>query len=281
MITIPENICCPRCGSTLLSVQQRNEIQKLSCEKCKCDFHNNGGIIEFITDDEVLKFNKRVEFMRAINAKFYTPLTNMMFIPCGGVKNARKEVLDQLEMKAGDKVLETGIGPGDNIIYLNGVMDKVEYYGLDNQMCMIRSCESNLSKWNQHAYLCRANAEALPFKNEAFDVVFHLGAINLFENKKQAIEEMIRVAKPGSKIVIADESEKASKLFAIFIGKQDPVVPPIDLVPDTMLEIHLETIWKGYGYLITFRKPALIRKEKPFENRKKKQMKIRRQEVYV
>jgi ubiquinone/menaquinone biosynthesis C-methylase UbiE len=86
-------------------------------------------------------------------------------------------------------------------------------------------------------------------------VVFHLGAINLFQNKKQAIDEMIRVAKPGTKIVIADETEKASKLFAIFQGKTDPVIPPIDLVPATMLQKKLEIIWKGYGYLITFRKP--------------------------
>jgi ubiquinone/menaquinone biosynthesis C-methylase UbiE len=95
----------------------------------------------------------------------------------------------------------------------------------------------------------------LPFKDHTFDVVFHLGAINLFNNKKRAIEEMIRVALPGSKIVIADETQKAAKYFQLFIGKQDRIVPPVDLIPKTMLDIQLDIIWKKYGYLIEFRTP--------------------------
>ena len=96
----------------------------------------------------------------------------------------------------------------------------------------------------------------MTFKGNSFDVVFHLGAINLFQQKKQAIEEMIRVAKPGIKIVIADETIKTSKLFAIFIGKQEPVVPPIQLIPKQMLQTEIKITWKGYGYLISFRKPG-------------------------
>ena len=256
MKTIPEIICCPKCGSALRTDELNGKSTVLVCENCKTDFLNNNGFTEFIKDEEVFKFSKRVEFIRAINAKYYTPITNMMFIVCGGVKKARREVLEQLEIKAGDKILETGIGPGDNMIYLNGLMDKIQYYGLDNQTCMVKACESNLRKWHFNAYLCRANAENLPFIDNSFDVVFHLGAINIFEDKQKAITEMIRVAKPGTKIVIADETEKASKLFAIFTGKQDPVVPPFDLVPKTMQELEMKTIWKGYGYLITFRKPV-------------------------
>jgi len=178
-----------------------------------------------------------------------------MFLPCGGVNNARKEVLNHLEISPGARILETGIGTGDNILFLKEQLDGVSYIGLDNQLRMLKTCAGNCTKWNLSAELYRADAEQLPFKDNTFDVVFHLGAINLFRNKKQAIEEMIRVAMPGSRIVIADETEKASKLFAIFQGKVDPVVPPIDLIPSSMLQKKLETIWKGYGYLITFRKP--------------------------
>jgi hypothetical protein len=63
------------------------------------------------------------------------------------------------------------------------------------------------------------------------------------------------VAKPGTRIVLADETEKATRLFAIFVGKHEPIVPPVDLIPGSMQQIKLEIIWKGYGYLITFRKP--------------------------
>lgn len=193
--------------------------------------------------------------MRKIYAKLYSPITHLMFIPCGGERHARQEVLENIEIKPDSLVLETGIGTGDNISYLNGILNGRPYYGLDNQNIMLQKCTRNSHKWQQPVLLYRANAEELPFKDNSFDVVFHLGAINLFRDKKSAIDEMIRVAKPGTKIVIADESEKASRLFAIFVGHHEPVVPPVDLVPTTMLEIKLKSIWNDYGYLITFRKP--------------------------
>jgi len=253
-------ICCPKCKSELVFNKNGHGASELCgtfiCEHCGRKFETDTDFVHFISDEEVVRFNKRVEFMRSFYATFYTPLTNFMFLPCGGVDNARKEVLDHLEIHPGSKILETGIGTGDNILYLKDQIDGGSYIGLDNQVRMLQRCTHNCIKWHLSAELYRADAEQLPFRDNTFDVVFHLGAINLFQNKKQAIDEMIRVAKPGTRIVIADESEKASKLFAIFQGKVPPVIPPIDLVEETMLEKKLEIIWRGYGYMITFRKPV-------------------------
>ena len=255
-----EIICCPKCKHDLHYDGQITVNNYSSgtweCPHCGSHYPHSDGFIHFVSDAEVYRSTRREEFMRAVYARLYTPLTNMMFIPCGGVKKARREVLTHLEMKPGDLVLETGIGTGDNIPYLDGLIDGCPFYGLDNQSIMLRNCLKNAHRWKQPVRLYRANAEELPFKDNMFDVVFHLGAINLFQDKKSAIEEMIRVAKPGTKIVIADESEKASRLFAIFVGKHDPVVPPVDLVPSVMQEIALQDIWNDYGYLITFRKPG-------------------------
>ncbi len=255
-----ELICCPKCKGDLTFEGHRqngSETGVLFCERCGREFVADNEFVHFINEYEVFRFNKRVEFMRSINARFYTPITNFMFLPCGGAKNARKEVLSQLEIYPKSNILETGIGTGDNIPFLKEQLDGGTYYGLDNQLRMLQKCAGNCARWNLSSELYRADAENLPFKDNTFDVVFHLGAINLFQNKKQAIDEMIRVAKPGTKIVIADETEKASKLFAIFQGKTDPVIPPIDLIPATMLQKKLQIIWKGYGYLISFRKPKI------------------------
>ena len=122
---------------------------------------------------------------------------------------------------------------------------------------MLKKCTRNLYKCKLDVCLYNATAEKLPFNDNSFDIVFHLGAINLFKDQKSAIQEMIRVAKPATKIVIADETQKAVNLFKIFIGDQPKVVPPVDLVPGEMQEIKLSTIWKGYGYRIEFRKPLV------------------------
>jgi ubiquinone/menaquinone biosynthesis C-methylase UbiE len=168
--------------------------------------------------------------------------------------------MDRLELKEGAKILEVGIGTGDNLPYLHEHLRDFETYGVDISGSMLRRCAGNLKKWKIETDLFLAQAERLPFKAETFDVVFHLGAINFFSDKKGAIEEMIRVARPQSKIVLADESEKALKvldkfLLQLWIGRRETVVPPVDLVPQTMLDVRLDAIWRGYGYCIEFRTP--------------------------
>ena len=53
--------------------------------------------------------------------------------------------------------------------------------------------------------LLLGNGEQLPVEDETFDGVFHVGGINFFNDKKSAIDEMIRVAKSGARILIADD----------------------------------------------------------------------------
>jgi SAM-dependent methyltransferase len=104
----------------------------------------------------------------------------------------------------------------------------------------------------------------LPFANDSFDVVFHVGGINFFSDRAKAIREMIRVAKPGSRILIADETEEHVKsayeripvTSQFFKNRQEAVTAPIDLVPPEMREINLELLHGGRFYALTFRKPA-------------------------
>lgn len=260
---VNENLCCPSCRGDLLerSVTVPGEMKtgQVICRKCGRIYGNNGAYIDFLNDQGLVYKNRREKFFRSVSARFYTPLTNMMFIVCGGAKSARNEVMSRLKVRDGDTVLETGIGYGENLPWLVRRFRNLRLYGLDIQREMMSHCVSNLNRWKINAELARADAQSLPYRDSVFDVVFHLGAINLFEDKGKAINEMIRVARPGTHIVIADESEKAGRLFNIFTGSAEKVVPPVDLVPSGMKNISLSTIWRGYGYVIEFDvvKPSL------------------------
>jgi ubiquinone/menaquinone biosynthesis C-methylase UbiE len=232
----------------------------LSCGSCGRTFAITDGIAQFIRPEELVGSNKKHEKLNNLFSYVCTPATRLMFAVCGGEDKARRECIDRLERRPEAKVLEIGIGTGDNLPYLMKRLDGCSVYGVDIAHSMLSHCARNLQKWNRQAELFLGEAEHLPFKDETFDVVYHLGAINFFTDQKRAIDEMIRVAKPGTKIVIADESEKALKaldkfLLQLWIGKREEVVPPVHLIPDTMLDIRLETIWKGYGYCIEFRTP--------------------------
>lgn len=74
---------------------------------------------------------------------------------------------------------------------------------------------------------------------------------------------MIRAAKSGSRILIADETEQHVKgayeqnpvISGYFRDRNITVAAPVDLVPPEMRDIHVEIVWDGRFYALTFRKP--------------------------
>ncbi|MGB8490392.1 MAG: class I SAM-dependent methyltransferase [Bacteroidales bacterium] len=244
---------CPLCGGELMSAA--DPPSGMTCLNCKTVFSGSEGYTDFLADKGLEFKGRREKIIRSLYAKTYTPVNNFLFLFCGGATNARNEVLTRLELRDNDRILETGMGAGENYPWMNGHAKGLKFYGIDIQKQMMVHCIRNIKKWGIKAEVFRADAHSLPFKDSSFDVVFHLGAINLFRDRKKAIGEMIRVSRPETRIVIADETDKASKLFNLFTGANDKVVPPFDLIPDSMHDKRIETIWRGYGYVMQFKKP--------------------------
>jgi ubiquinone/menaquinone biosynthesis C-methylase UbiE len=172
-----------------------------------------------------------------------------------------RSYLGLLDIKPGDSVLETSVGTGLNFKYLPRDITRS---GLDLSAEMLVNCQANLRRWAMDADLYLGNAESLPFTDASFDVVFHVGGINFFSDRAKAIREMIRVAKPGSLILIADETEEHVKnayerapiTGEYFKHRTEAVTAPVDLVPAGMRDVRVESIFKGRLYALTFRKPA-------------------------
>lgn len=179
--------------------------------------------------------------------------------------NFRKALMEIVGVKNGDKILYVSIGTGLDLFYLPNSVDRnlIELTGADISLKMLEKCKKNFSKLKLKADLVCCCAEALPFENEIFDVVFHVGGINFFSDKQKAIDEMIRTAKNGAKIVICDETEKlASERYdkSVFTKKyysdrEYPISAPIELIPSEMEEISLQSLWNDRMYCISFRKP--------------------------
>jgi len=175
--------------------------------------------------------------------------------------NYRLEYISELEISAGARVLEVSVGTGGNLHYLPA---DIEFLGLDLSWGMLRKCRRNLQRWQRNAQLFQGEAERLPFRDTIFDCVFHVGGINFFSDKARAITEMIRVARPGTKIVIIDETEKVVREMyrknpatrGYYASADEAVSCPIGLVPSEMGEIQARQIVDGKMYCLTFRKPA-------------------------
>jgi ubiquinone/menaquinone biosynthesis C-methylase UbiE/uncharacterized protein YbaR (Trm112 family) len=177
-------------------------------------------------------------------------------------RDLRLEYIRELEIPENARVLEVSVGTGANLRYFP---PGAELYGLDLSWGMLKRCRKNLLRWKRTAALFHGEAERLPFADAGFDVVFHVGGINFFNDKVRAIREMIRVARPGTKIVVVDETEKVVRrwygrlpiLRRYFRNRKEEVVDPSAAVPAEMLEIGCRNIARGQLYCLTFRTPRV------------------------
>ncbi len=175
-------------------------------------------------------------------------------------RDSRLEFVRELEIPPAARVLEVSVGTGANLKYFP---PDAELFGLDLSWGMLRQCRKRLVRTGRSAALFHGEAERLPFAGDAFDVVFHVGGINFFDDKPRAVREMIRVARPGTKLVIVDETEKLVRswyenmpvLRRYFRNRETPVPDPTALVPTGMLDVRLRKFQWGFLYCLTFRKP--------------------------
>jgi ubiquinone/menaquinone biosynthesis C-methylase UbiE/uncharacterized protein YbaR (Trm112 family) len=260
-------LACPCChGPLVLDEGEELLIRsgKLFCSRCQKDYALVEGIPWFIKPDELTGFNRRFARMYDWFSWIYTAFSRAAFAYIGiAEEQGRREITDRLD-PCGGRVLEVSVGPGVNLPYLVNRPDVGEVFGLDISPGQLRRCQSYMSRKGWDVELFLGNGEQLPFQAESFDSVFHVGGINFFDNKKAAIAEMIRVARPGARILISDETEKGVQGYERFIpgfksafnGRRETVTPPADLVPPEMLETRVFDVWKGWMYCLEFRKAA-------------------------
>jgi ubiquinone/menaquinone biosynthesis C-methylase UbiE len=238
------------------------ETGSLRCEPCHKEYPIEQGIPQFLRLAELSGYNRRFARLYDWFSWVYASFSKLAFRFIGmSEAQGRRELLDRLQPHGG-RVLEVSIGPGVNLPYLIGAPGVGEVYGLDISSGQLLRCNGLLRRKGWPVELFLGDAERLPFQAESFDAVFHIGGINFFNDKRKAIDEMIRVARPGTRILIADETERGARAYEwslpgfskSFKDKRAPVTPPIDLIPATMQEVRLFDLWKGWMYCIEFRK---------------------------
>jgi ubiquinone/menaquinone biosynthesis C-methylase UbiE/uncharacterized protein YbaR (Trm112 family) len=221
-------------------------------------FHNGIPVLYDVSRLEGYNLQYNAFYRKA--AKLYDmALKSLAFFSGGGEAKFRRQYLQLLEIQKGSKVLEISVGTGTNISLLPAY---ASYYGLDLSWEMLSQSQKNIIRWNRKVELFFGNAEVLPFRDAIFDVVFHVGGINAFSDRSKAIHEMIRIARPGTRIVIVDETAKMMQALSWLPSARkmveewgDRFEAPVNLVPVAMKEIQADTIVKGFFYVLSFRTP--------------------------
>lgn len=179
-----------------------------------------------------------------------------------GIRERRKAVR-RLALEPGDRVLEVSVGTGTNVpLIAKKAGESGRIVGLDISPAMLTKCRDKTRRTGVRAELVVGEAAHLPFDDDSFDAVLHHGGIAEFGDPKSAIEEMVRVARPGAKVVICDvgtPTDRPLSLVNRLLLKFQPDYdkpPPLDLVPEGVVDLRLSWIHRGSWYAIELAKPG-------------------------
>ncbi len=126
-------------------------------------------------------------------------------------KNKFKRIRKELLSKATGQVLEIGSGTGINFPLYRGV-DKV--VATEPSPHMIERSRQKHQQFFVPIMMVQANAEDLPFAENSFDTVVATLVFCTIPNPEKAMEEIIRVCKPGGKILFFEHIKMDNDFLA-------------------------------------------------------------------
>jgi len=204
---ILEYLRCPICMGDLDFVERDDTNKSIICTKCGEKYYVYGKIIDLLPEAFVRGSDLRwMKYYDRIAKDYYRLFHRIIpILTLGGEGRIRKRWINRLGLRKGDCTLDVATGTGRNIPYLvKKVGSRGLVFGIDISFVMLQYAVRYAEKW-ENVILIRANASHLPFPDNTFSAVFHVGGINTFEEKELAIKEMVRVAKTGARIIVIDE----------------------------------------------------------------------------
>lgn len=125
----------------------------------------------------------------AVNGFFYTD-------------TMRNKVAELANIRQHSRVLDVGCGTGYTTEAVLKKASLGEVVGIDLTPQQLGKAANKLKPKSALVNLSRGDTENLPFRDNTFDAVVSVGAVEYFPNPERALKEMARVVKLGGKVVV-------------------------------------------------------------------------------
>ena len=125
------------------------------------------------------------------------PLTSITF------RQTNAKIVKLLDPKQNSSFLDVGCGSGILIKYLLEANRGMKLCGLDITPQMVEVAKRKFAS-NQSVEITLGSAVKMPYKNNSFDYVTCASSFHHHPDPLKSVKEMVRVLKPGGKLLILD-----------------------------------------------------------------------------
>ncbi|MGB8311360.1 MAG: methyltransferase domain-containing protein [Halobacteriota archaeon] len=252
---------CPLCKQPLTPT-----IDGLFCQRDGVEYSVKNGIVDFIVEDitkstspvlrsvdKIDEFAKIYEgpswygIMDKINAELNLP----------SIEDMVKMMTERVDAENGVG-LDVACGTGFVTRHLAQKMRLV--YGIDISMGMLEEATKYArEKEIENIRFARSMVENLPFPNGVFDGVTCSGALHLFQDTVEALNEMARVMKRGARLAVLANAKGDLSVFKRLFERSGTSIPfgeeesleMLHLFDAEELDSYLsQTGFKGFAYTI-------------------------------
>ncbi len=193
-------------------------------------------------------------------AEDYDRFADLPFLTYKSDENElREHMVDLLNLKKGDRVLEVGCGTARAAPHLaRRIGSRGKMYLQEISPKLLKKAISKLKQNNIKAECSIANGSYLPFPDNSFDAAHHFGGINTFSEIGRCLKELARVVRPGGKVVVGDEGLgpwlRDSEMGRI-MQNSNPLLkcdPPVGMLPGIANNVRIEYVMMGAFYILDF-----------------------------
>ncbi len=168
----------------------------------------------------------------------------------------RVDAIQRMGIRAGDRVLEVGVGTGINAALYPS---DCSVTGVDFSSSMLEKAHARIArKGVRNVRLLQMDAANMKFADDTFDIVYAPYVISVVPDPVAVTREMHRVCRPGGRIVILNHFRSKARFgawleriiapFTLYLGfKSDVDLPAFlvqaDLKPVSIEKVNIPRIW--------------------------------------
>ena len=183
----------------------------------------------------------RVERVYSSYARVYDRIFGKVF------QQSRESAVRRLNVMPGQRVLEVGVGTGLSLALYPRHCHVV---GIDVSAPMLERARQQLQAHRlENIELHLGDAASMQFPDDSFDIIVAAYVMTVVPDHRKLALEMIRVCKPGGRIVMLNHFRNRSPL----LGSFERILSPLFTLVGFRTDLTLETVLDGMPLTVTRR----------------------------